>query len=305
MRKLISLLQDWQRARYFNTRPVTAQILQQTSGVARPSQAGRCCIFAHYDPDGIVDPYVVEYLRKLRDLDADILFVTTSETLAPEEVAKIAPLCREIIQRVNVSLDFGSWNLGIRLLGDDLSNYRQLILSNDSVYGPFRALDPIFREMEARQLDFWGLTESHERGQHIQSYFLVFEKSAIGSEFFRTFWEGFRQQWRKRSLIGKYEVGLSSKARQNSLRFESWISSDRVGSGQKNPTLFFWEKLIRDFGYPFLKTEILKINRFDSPYAQRWREIIAACSAYNNKLIANHLRRVGSAVEPPAGQGQM
>lgn len=295
MRNLTSIWQNWRRAREFNAKPVTAQIRQRTPGAAPRSTTSRCCIFAHYDPHGIVDPYVVEYLRRLRALDADIVFVTASDTLAPEEIAKIAPLCRDIIRRVNVSLDFGSWHLGIRL--HDLSAYRQLILANDSVYGPFRPLTPIFQDMQARGLDFWGLTESNERGHHIQSYFLVFEKSALDSAFFRAFWDGFRQQWRKRILIGKYEIGLSARAHAQGLRFAGWLSPDRVGSGQKNPTLFFWEKLIREFGYPFLKTEILKINRFNSPHARRWREIVAGAGDYDSELIADHLRRVGSAVE--------
>lgn len=243
----------------------------------------------------MIDPYVVAYLQRIRDLDADILFITTSDALASEEVAKVAPLCCEVLQRVNVSVDFGSWNLGIKLLGNELSTYRQLILANDSVYGPFRNLDPIFHEMEARGLDFWGLTESYERVNHVQSYFLVFEKSGITSEFFRKFWGGFRQHWSKWILIGAYEVGLSYRARRNAMRFGSWISSAHVGS-RRNPTLFFWERLIRDLEFPFLKTEILKINRFHSPNAHRWREIIGASGTYDSALIANHLRRVGSAV---------
>jgi lipopolysaccharide biosynthesis protein len=291
-------VKNWLRARQYNAKPVAAQILQRTPGVAKRSGTGRCCIFSHYDPHGIIDPYVVHYLRKIRELDADIFFVVTSDTLAPEEIAKVAPLCRDIIRRVNISIDFGSWNLGVHILGNDLSNYRQLILANDSVYGPFHDLNPIFQDMEARGLDFWGLTESDEDGHHIQSYFRVFEQSAISSEFFRNFWAGFRQQWRKRTLIAKYEVGLSARARRNSMRFESWISSRQVGSGL-NLTLFFWERLIGEFKFPFLKTEILKINRFKSPNAPRWREIIEAASDYDCDLIANHLRRVGSVVVPP------
>jgi lipopolysaccharide biosynthesis protein len=66
-----------------------------------------------------------------------------------------------------------------------------------------------------------------------------------------------------------------------------------------NLTLFSWERLIRDFKFPFLKTEILKSNRFKSADAVRWRDIVAAASDYDTDLIANHLRRVGSAVPLP------
>jgi lipopolysaccharide biosynthesis protein len=297
---LKSAVERWRRARQFNAKPVAAQILERTPGIAKRSGTGRCCIFSHYDPQGIIDPYVVYYLRKLRELDADIIFVVTSDTLAPEEIAKVAPLCRDIIRRVNISIDFGSWNLGIHILGNELSNYRQLILANDSVYGPFHDLNPIFQDMGARGLDFWGLTESDEDGHHIQSYFRVFEQSAIDSAFFHNFWTGFRQEWRKRTLIAKYEVALSAQARANGMRFASWISSRQVGSGE-NLTLFFWDRLIADYKFPFLKTEILKLNRFESPDAARWREIVEAASDYDTALIANHLRRVGSAVAPARG----
>ena len=71
----------WVRALVFNARPLSAQIKARETGTAAPSQSGRVCLFAHYDPHGIVDPYVFHYLAQLRGLDADILFVSTASSL--------------------------------------------------------------------------------------------------------------------------------------------------------------------------------------------------------------------------------
>jgi len=97
------------------------------------------------------------------------------------------------------------------------------------------------------------------------------------------------------------EIGLSQAAWTQRLRCESWISSEQVGA-RTNPTLFFWDGLIEKLNFPFLKTEILRRNRFQSERAANWRQIIeAAYPDYNCDLIAGHLRSVGTAV--PIAEG--
>ena len=54
-------------------------------------------LFAHFDPQGIVDPYVAYYLNALHGLGATIVFVSGSPTLTPESVAGIrSSLCRHL-----------------------------------------------------------------------------------------------------------------------------------------------------------------------------------------------------------------
>src|SRR5438270_11829088 len=50
-------------------------------------------LFAHFDLQGIVDPYVVYYLNALRGLGATIVFVSASPRLSPESVDPIRSLC--------------------------------------------------------------------------------------------------------------------------------------------------------------------------------------------------------------------
>ena len=55
---------------------------------ARPTRVRRACLFAGYDPDGIVDDYVVDYVTEL-SRHADVYYLADS-TMAPQELAKLS-----------------------------------------------------------------------------------------------------------------------------------------------------------------------------------------------------------------------
>ncbi|MFZ0229256.1 MAG: hypothetical protein WAL41_20440, partial [Mycobacterium sp.] len=60
-------------------------------------------LFAHFDLQGIVDPYVAYYLKALHGLGATTVFVSGSPTLTPESVAPIRSLCAGIYTRRTLS----------------------------------------------------------------------------------------------------------------------------------------------------------------------------------------------------------
>lgn len=64
----------------------------------------------------------------------------------------------QIFYRENKGLDCGGFKDALcRLIGwENLKEYDELILANDSFYGSFEDMHPIFTEMESRQLDFWA-----------------------------------------------------------------------------------------------------------------------------------------------------
>ena len=115
------------------------------------------CIFAHYDRDGIVDEYVLHYLKVLRQNVKQLIFVTTAG-LDAQSVNMVRALDIEVIERANEGYDFYSYKVGIEQLS--LDQYDSLMLCNDSVYGPFDDLAPLFERMDESKCDFWGITES-------------------------------------------------------------------------------------------------------------------------------------------------
>jgi len=104
--------------------------------------------------------------------------VSTSSQISDQEIEKIRNLCSLIIIRKDIGRDFGSWKIAVEKI-KDLSLYTQVILTNDSVYGPMFDFSKIFKEMEERNPDMWGITNSLTIDNHIQSYFMVFNKKMI------------------------------------------------------------------------------------------------------------------------------
>jgi lipopolysaccharide biosynthesis protein len=272
------------------------------------------CVFAHFDPQGIVDPYVLHYLRALASVGHDVVFVTTSPTFAREQADRVAPLCTRVVHRRNVGFDFASWSAGLE--GEDLSARRRVVFANDSVYGPFRGLSAAFDAVESRGLDVWGLTESFECGRHVQSYFLVFERRAIESGFVAGLGDWIGVHADKKRLVDRCEVGLAARAERAGLVIGALWTPDaleRVVAGRAdfqyrghprplNPTLVFWDVLLADLGFPFLKTDVLKNDRHHSHALRDWRRLVGS-AGYDVELIASHLARLGFDVPGP-GEGR-
>lgn len=251
-----------------------------------PSPGGQAAIFSHFDAGGEVAGYVERHLEALSCLGLALVFVTTSERLSPDGLARIAPHCWLVAQRQNQGLDIGGWPCAVRKIeavtGHALPALSRLVLVNDSVYGPLRSLQGVFDAMAARRLDLWGITDSIERQPHLQSYFLVFE--GAGLAFFSRWLARFRFITDREELIGRYEVGLSVAARNAGLRIGALVSIDEIcrridrnpasvapgvherymaRHGALNPTHAFWRETL-EMGSPFVKRDLLRdYTRFD------------------------------------------
>lgn len=285
----------------------SASILGDRPGL-RPGSR-RLCLFSHYDPEGRVAPHVVHYLEHLARMGVSVVFITTAPDPWPADLDVAARFSSRVIVRENVGLDFGSWHDALWLIGD-LSNYDELILANDSVYGPLFDLEPIFRTMSAARYDVWGVTESLQEGHHLQSYFLVFGRRALRDPFFAAFWGDFRHLRYKPAVVGRFEIGLSRRARRAGLRLGAYCPYEPVRDAflrnphyrfrsrvltprcRLNPSHFFWQTLIEEFGCPFLKVGLVRDNPEHVPGAN-WEECLRRATSYDPNLIHAHLARFG------------
>lgn len=282
----------------------------------------RAAIIAHYDPAGVVDPHVGYYLDALDGVCGRIVLVTTSR-LASHALEYLASKAITVIQRENVGYDFMSYRAGLRLLADDA--YDEIIICNDSVYGPFRPLADLFAEMGKKSCDFWGITESREIHPHLQSYFLVFRRRVVESDAFGRFWRGVRPLSRKKEVIQRYEVGLTRTLATEGFRgasycriqvdgwqmlgklhrhltpdsvllrlrglvrlFKQAVSNRGVSC---NVTHWFWEELLTEHRMPFLKIELLRDNPERLRNVGRFETIVQTLGDYPVGLIRSHLRR--------------
>ena len=295
---------DYMRNYFVEKKSTKPRVIQ---GHCANNPRKRLCVFAHYDKDNQLDAYVVYYLQKLQEADCDIIFVTTSHHLADEDLAKLKPLCTQIIIRDNFGYDFYSYKIGFDAV-DELSRYQQVIFTNDSIYGPLFDLTSTFKAMENRSVDMWGLIDSYEYAYHLQSFFLVFNKSGITQPAFKRFWQRARPLTNKTLVITKYEIGISRYFIRKGFRLGAFCHYDdviqpyigrheddrtnRLISRQKiNLTHYLWDKLIEDLQFPFIKVQLLRDNPAKACNVENWPAIVENVSDYDTTYINNHLQR--------------
>ena len=299
--KLLVLV-DWFRRLIH---PVKGEVVRSGQGDQISGSCKTLCVLAHFDRDGVVDDYVVNYLRSLYELGCETVFVSTAKNLDDESIRKITPFCSKFIIKQNVGYDFASWRTGLEAVGD-LSGYDRLIIANDSVYGPLQDLRKVFSEMDGRKVAFWGITDSLKYGRHLQSYFLVYGKPVLQSGLFQEFWRRLPDYRHKYVVIIQGEVGLSRRLVAAGFDFAAYCPIETVQEVQQadagtlgakfrdpriSPTHRAWRALMRA-GCPFLKIQLLRDNPMRVPDLDDWEKVVGEVSEYDLDLIRNHLVRV-------------
>ena len=186
-------------------------------------------LFAHFDLQGIVDPYVAYYLKALHGLGATIVFVSGSPTLTPESVAPIRSLCAGIYTRRTLSLDFGSWHLAwciLRQRGWSLDQFDRFVIANDSVFGPLFPIEEMWSSFH--DADMYGAIENTQMVPHLQSFFLAWDLNSRTRPFLNDFWNDFQYVVHKGTLIWRYEIGLSKRARKAGLSIKPFVSAAAI-----------------------------------------------------------------------------
>ena len=59
-----------------------------------------------------------------------------------------------------------------------------------------------------------------------------------------------------------------------------------------NPTHFYWDVLIRDFGVPFIKIELIRDNPSKIENINEWMNLLRNYTNYEINLIKNHLKYI-------------
>ena len=250
--------------------------------------AKKTCLFAHYNEEGKIARYVVYYLQSLSALGYSIIFISNSPVAADDKrkLLQQIPDC-SVFEKENKGNDFGAWSWAFsnNLIPHDTDD---LLLTNDSVFGPLFDLRPIFEQMQG-QADFWGMTESYQGGWHIQSFFLNLSRKVFTSDAFRNVLMQDFAALGKKDIIATGEIFLSTSLNAAGFTGAAFIRNDEFiqkSNGElHNPTHFFWEELIRDHGFPFVKKDLVTRNPEELPNAIDTFSVIAQVSKYDISQI--------------------
>lgn len=141
----------------------------------------RLGIFSFFDKAGYVDDYVIHLLKELVACTNHLIIVANG--LVDERGQMLfAQYTNEVYIRDNVGFDAGAYKYVLcqKLSEEEINSYDEILLCNDTFYGPFIPMKDIFGKMENVDCDIWGLNGYFDWVfEHLQSYFLVFRKRVI------------------------------------------------------------------------------------------------------------------------------
>lgn len=280
----------------------------------------RAVIFAHYDRDNLLDDYVLYYLTQLRSICEWLVFVTTAN-ISRDAIDDLNDICCKVIVRDNAGHDFMSYKVGLECL--NVREFDELVLCNDSVYGPIYPLVNMFEKMKNSDCSFWGVTQSFEISHHIQSYFLVFRKDVLTSSCFPEFWKNVARFNNREQIIINNEIGLSRVLIEKGFKAKVFVDykprcSDLLremnflglfsikimyllkilfnrGCGKCNVTHLFWSVIVLRYKMPFMKVDLLRDNYLHLSNLAQYKEMILKTgSDYPVDLIEKHLLRMAN-----------
>lgn len=244
----------------------------------------RIALVAGYDPKGLIHDYVVFLIRSLSEI-SDVYYYADGN-IEKDEINKIIDFVKWYGIDKHGKYDFGSWKNIIDKLGwGAICEYDQLILVNDSVYGPIFDLKSLFEKMDRSEFDFWGITISKQIADHIQSYFMVFNNKSINSDVFKSFWNGIKVfQNDHIAYVRDHEIRLSRSMVKSGFSMGALVKVKNFD----NPC-FFPLSLISDFNSPFIKVKCYKdpkSNLFEDIH--NLNNFIKNKTKYNINYVINH-----------------
>lgn len=223
----------------------------------------RLLIFVHYNPHGELASHILYTLEKMRPFYNRVVFVSNSD-LDSESRYSVQKYCEKIKTRKNKGFDFGAWKEALFDEGwDALISYDYLTLMNDSCFGPIYDMKNVYDAMEIPEVDFWGLTNHRSTNsgmpttnksipEHIQSYFMSFNKDVIGSQVFFNFWEEITFLPTVNEVIHLYETQLTKLLAGSDFKFKVFLDTSLLSCKESDIATWRPDFLVAR-GNPFVK----------------------------------------------------
>ncbi len=268
----------------------------------------RLCIYLTYDKQNVIDKYIDYMLKELKTC-ADYLAVTCNEEVVVRGMDILEESADEIFLRPNIGFDAGGFKDTLcKYLGwDKVLQYDELVLVNDSMFGPFCPMKDIFAEMNQRSVDFWGLA-IHGEGknsfvgyihEHIQSYFLVIGSSMLHSPEFKDYWNSMPYFTSIRETIMDYEIEFTRYF--SGLGYTYSALADTKVNDSANYMYNYSQyalisyEMLKKRNFPFLKRLPLSVNTLYCQTQQNLRQSIDYIDKetdYDVNLIWDNIIRI-------------
>lgn len=238
----------------------------------------RLGIFVFFDPQGIVDDYIIYLLRSLRPYFSRMITISNTD-LNQTGKDRLLQYSDDLLIRENQGLDAAAYKEGlISFCGwEEAEKYDEVVLMNDTFFGPIGSFEDMFAEMSRRDLDFWGMSAGYhsldawkrmKKGvfpDHIQTFFVAFRKNMVCTEAFRSYWENYDgTKTDFISVVTSHEVVMTKHFQDLGFRWGIYADTARYCSElhSENFNIYHYHPLtmMRDMNFPVLKRKVLNVE---------------------------------------------
>ncbi|MCM1047755.1 MAG: rhamnan synthesis F family protein [Clostridiales bacterium] len=257
----------------------------------------RMGIFVFYDASGIVDKYVEVLLDSMQEVLQRVVIIINGG-IRNNEYNKLKKYSYDIYVRENVGFDAGAYKdiFTKYLAEEDFRQWDEIVLFNDTFYGPLYSWKETFNKMEELDVDFWGLSrninaqmEGNIIPSHIQSFFLVCRKSLIMSELWEEFWRNLKYPSTLQEAIKCFELNFSVFFTQNGFKSGALTDSAEI-EYVGNPYINYPYELVRNIRFPVIKRKAISLCNFKN--VEMVINYVIHNTGYDTKLIDIHLKRL-------------
>ena len=254
----------------------------------------RLCIYLTYDKENVVDRYIAYMLKELKKC-VSYLYVVFNGTKI-EQGEEYLQEADKVFFRENQGFDVGGFkDVLCHLLGwDRVLEYDELILVNDSFFGPFILFEKIFNEMEHIDVDFWGLishaeTRNSEVGyipEHIQSFFLGIKYNMLHSMYFKDYWVRMPYYNCFDEVVKYHELQFTSYFLKKGFTYTTYADvtlNNSLNLKNNYPQYMYLSyELIQKRKFPFLKKQQLAYNTLNQQTQENLRQSIQYIDLYTD-----------------------
>lgn len=243
----------------------------------------RLLLFTHYNKYDQLSDHVIFLLKNLQKYYDSVVFISNSE-LSSNDRGRLKGLQNKIITRSNKGYDFAAWREAMLTIGwKKLADYDSVTIMNDTCFGPVYSFDPVFESMEAKKLDFWGIVSHRKMSasesavgvtipEHLQSFFITFNKSVVASKPFKDFWSNVTEIESVHDVILNYETRLTHLLSKAGYKYDAFFDATNVDSDSAaNLTIYSPEKCL-DAGMPLVKVKAFTHHQYPRYLVDKVRE---------------------------------
>ena len=229
------------------------------------SNAKRLAIFFFYDRGGIVDSYVPYLLEDLKKNVSEIFVVCNGKL--KEEGKKELEKYGKVLVRENKGFDVWAYKTALETYGwKKLEEFDEVIMLNNTIMGPVYPFAETFEKMDAKDLDFWGLTKYFKiKGDpfgyspygylpdHVQSHWIACRRSLVSSKEFQDYWNNMPMIEDYAQAVGKHESIFTKRFADMGYKWDVSVEMDDLRNYSGYPLMMCPKKLLEERRCPIFK----------------------------------------------------